>query len=170
MARLTIRTFDDPVLRKKAKPVKTIDAHVRRLIEDMEETMYAAPGLGLAANQVGVLKRVLLADCGDGLIALVNPKIVAHSEPRVMGMEGCLSFPNWFGEVARWETVTVKGLNPQGKAAKIEAEGLLARCFQHEIDHLDGKVFVDIAVNLREVTPEEWAKSEALPDKTLVEI
>jgi len=156
-----IRKQDDPILRKKAKPITHPENPlIRQLAEDMVETMYAAPGVGLAAPQVGVSKRVLVADCGEefgGLYVLINPKIT-HQEGTQVGIEGCLSFPNLYGDVERALKVTVKAQDLEGRWKKIETHGLLSRCFQHEIDHLNGVLFVDKATNLRELTPEEFKK------------
>lgn len=162
MAALTICLSDDPILRKKAKPVREFGPLLKRLTEDMAETMHRAPGIGLAAPQVGDSRRVIVADIGEGVIPLVNPKILAQ-EGSAWDTEGCLSFPNLYGEVERAEKVTVKAQDESGKWKRIEAEGLLARVFQHEIDHLDGILFIDKAVNLREILPEqiEAAQQEA---------
>lgn len=169
-----VRKSEDPVLRKKAKPVKNVqDPLVRQLIEDMFDTMYKAPGVGLAAPQVGESKRILVADCGEehgGAYALINPKIV-QSEGTQIGIEGCLSFPNLYGDVERAMKVTVKAQDIRGQWFKVEAQGLLARCFQHEIDHLDGILFVDKATNLRTLTPEDLKKqrdSESQEDQAVL--
>jgi peptide deformylase len=114
---------------------------VRRLARDMLETMYAAPGVGLAAPQVGVQKRVIVVDVGENPITLVNPEITA-AEGEQVGLEGCLSLPDLVGEVPRAEWVVVKGLNRRGKPVTVEGEGLLARALQHEVDHLDGILFI----------------------------
>jgi peptide deformylase len=151
--------FEDKTLRKKSKNVERMDAMVVRLMEDMAETMYASNGIGLAAPQVGVSKRVIVVDAGEGLIKVANPKIV-KSEGLVEGTEGCLSLPMMFGEVDRAQKVIVKGLDEKGEPFKVEAEGMLARVFQHEIDHLDGILFIDKARNIREVTPEETSCEE----------
>lgn len=142
MSVLDVVKYPARVLRKKAKAVKNVDARVQRLIDDMMETMVAEPGLGLAAPQVSQSVRVIVARDDERQFALVNPKIVRRAG-RQTGMEGCLSLPGLRGDVPRAEQVTVAGLNRAGKRINIEAEGLLARVFQHEIDHLDGKLFVD---------------------------
>lgn len=156
-----IRKAEDPVLRKKAKPVKNpSDPLIKQLVEDMVETMRKAPGVGLAAPQVGESKRILVADCGEqhgGLHVLINPKIT-RKEGTQFGIEGCLSFPNLFGDVERAAKVTVKAQDLNGRWFKVDGEGLLARCFQHEVDHLDGILFIDKAQNLRQLTPEELEK------------
>lgn len=133
---------EDEVLRKRSRRVDKFDKRLRTLLDDMADTMYKADGVGLAAPQVAVLKRVVVIDVGDGLIELVNPEIIA-SEGAVIGAEGCLSVPGKRGTVERPEKVTVVAQNRDGKEIQIEAEGLLAVCLCHEIDHLDGIVYVD---------------------------
>jgi len=133
---------EDDVLRKRARRVDKFDKRLRTLLDDMADTMYKAEGVGLAAPQVGILRRVVTIDVGDGLIELVNPEIVA-SEGAVIGAEGCLSVPGRRGTVERPEKVTVVAQNRDGKMLQLEAEGLLAVCLCHEIDHLDGVVYVD---------------------------
>ncbi|MFN3919052.1 MAG: peptide deformylase [Methylohalobius sp.] len=145
MALLEILEFPDERLRKKAKPVEVVDASIQRLVDDMLETMYAAPGIGLAATQVNVARRVVVIDVSetkDQPLCLINPEILDRSgiEERE---EGCLSVPGVFEKVCRAEKVKVKALDRSGKPFEFEAEGLLAVCVQHEIDHLDGKLFVD---------------------------
>ena len=148
MAVRSILTFDHPVLREKAKKVPRVDASVQRLIDDLAETMLAAPGAGLAANQIGVPLRVFVVKGDDNQIwGLVNPEIV-KSEGTQVGYEGCLSYPGWVGEVARYETVVIKGRNRRGKEVRIKAEGFTARAFQHELDHLDGVLFTDRLTSL----------------------
>jgi peptide deformylase len=138
-----ILTFDHPVLREKAKKVARVDASIQRLIDDLTETMLDAPGAGLAANQVGVPLRVCVVKGDDNQIwGLVNPEIV-KSDGTQVGYEGCLSYPGWVGEVARAETVVVKGRNRRGKEVRIKSSGFTARAFQHELDHLDGVLFTD---------------------------
>ena len=147
MAVLQIRHMGDPVLRKKAKPVDEPIEEIDRLIEDMIETMYLGEGLGLAATQVGVLKRIIVYDnieAGYGMDpqALINPEIIA-AQGCVKDEEGCLSIPEIKDIVERSEKITVTGIDRSGREVKIEAEDLLARVIQHEIDHLDGILFVD---------------------------
>jgi peptide deformylase len=145
MAKLKILEFPDPRLRKKALPVEVVDDALRRLIEDMFETMYDAPGIGLAATQVDVHRRLLVADVSsekDAPIALINPEIL-QKDGAAFTEEGCLSVPGYFEEVERAEHVRVRYLDRDGKACEEDFEGLLAVCVQHEIDHLDGKLFVD---------------------------
>ncbi len=143
----TILTYPDPFLSIKAAPVARMDDSVRKLIDDMFETMYAASGVGLAAPQVGVGRRVIVVDVSPvekeiPPMALVNPEIVSR-RGMAEATEGCLSVPGVEGVVARPESVTVKGLNELGEPVKFEAGGLLARALQHEIDHLDGVLFID---------------------------
>ena len=147
MAVLDIIEAPDRRLTTRSAPVERIDSSVLRLLDEMLETMYAAPGIGLAAPQVGVLRRVFVADLGGegerAPIYVVNPEIVAHSETVSIAEEGCLSLPKQFGEVARFDQVRMRYLDRQGANQEIEADGLLARCLQHEIDHLNGVLFVD---------------------------
>ncbi len=142
MAIRNIRKDEDPILRKKAKKVEKIDDRVKTLLEDMKDTMYDADGVGLAAPQVGVLKRIILVDVGEGLLEMINPEIVETCGEEI-DEEGCLSLPGKNGEVPRPEAVTVKGLNPQGQEIVIEAQHLFARALCHEIDHLNGVLFTD---------------------------
>lgn len=147
MALLPILEVPDPMLRKKVAPVASIDATLRTLLDDMLETMYAAPGIGLAGPQVGVDKRIIVVDVGPKEerrpVRLINPEIVRASDELVEGEEGCLSLPNQFAQVRRPDRVTVRHQDETGEWREIEADGLLARCLQHEIDHLDGILFVD---------------------------
>ncbi len=148
MAVRPILNFDKPVLREKAKKVARVDTSIQRLIDDLAETMLAAPGAGLAAPQIGVGLRVCVVKGDENQIwALVNPEIVKSDGVQV-GYEGCLSYPGWVGEVARYETVVVKGRNRRGKEVRIKSNGFTARAFQHEIDHLDGILFIDRLTNL----------------------
>ncbi|MGI6224905.1 MAG: peptide deformylase [Peptococcales bacterium] len=148
MAIYNIVKKEDPQLREISKEVKKITPNIIKLVKNMAETMYDANGVGLAAPQVGVLKRVIVIDVGEGIIALINPEIIETSGEQT-DLEGCLSFPGLVGEVTRADKVKVKGLTPEGKEVILEGEGLLARAFQHEIDHLNGILFVDKAKNLR---------------------
>ncbi len=159
MAILPIRTLPDPVLRQKAKRVRNIDAPIKRLINDMVETLHAEPGrAGLAAPQVGVSLRVIVIDQPEeGDIVIINPEIVRRKGERILD-EGCLSIPGYFGQVTRAEAVTVKGRDRTGKEVRIKADGLLAQALEHEIDHLDGTLYVDhleSTEELRRVEPEE---------------
>jgi len=148
MAVYRIVEMGDPVLREKAKEVPKITPNILKLLDNMAETMYEADGVGLAAPQVGVSKRVIVLDVGEGLIELINPEITDR-EGEETDAEGCLSIPGVFGDVPRYARVTVKGLNRHGEEVEYQAEGLLARCFQHEIDHLEGVLFVDKAATLK---------------------
>lgn len=145
MALLNILHYPDPRLHKKAVPVKLVDDRIRRLVADMAETMYAAPGIGLAANQVDMQVRVVVIDASEdksGLRAFINPEILVREGEQVCE-EGCLSVPGVYEKVSRSAWVRVRALNEKGEPFELEADGLLAVCIQHEIDHLDGKVFVE---------------------------
>jgi peptide deformylase len=144
MAELEIVRYPNEILRKQAKAVSKIDTSMKKLVDDMVATMRVSNGLGLAANQVGVLQKVFVYDDGTGLSILVNPEIV-ESKGEQVGPEGCLSLPGLQGEVPRANEIVIKGANLKGKTVKIKAEGLLARIFQHEFDHLNGKLFIDRA-------------------------
>jgi peptide deformylase len=143
VAQRTILPFGDPILRKVAKPVGEITSNVIKLLDDMADTLYADNGrAGLAAPQIGVLKRVIVMDCGEGLIELINPEILdMHGEQ--IGPEACLSFPGYTGIVKRAKYVKIKSLNRQGETFFLEGKDYLARCIQHEIDHLNGVLFID---------------------------
>lgn len=143
MAILEIKEYGDPVLREKALPVEEVTPEILNLIKDMTETMYTASGVGLAASQVGVPKRIILVDGEeDGLIVLINPMII-KSEGEIVAEEGCLSVPDIYSQVKRSLKVTVKALNQNGDPIEITKEDLTARALQHEIDHLDGILFID---------------------------
>ena len=142
MAIRNIRKYGDEILRKKARDVTVFDDNLKTLLEDMAETMKDANGVGLAAPQVGILKKVVVIDVGNGLIELINPEIV-FEEGEVVEVEGCLSIPGVNGEVARPQKVKVKAQDRNGKKIEIEGEDLLARALCHEIDHLNGILFVD---------------------------
>lgn len=146
MARLSILRYPDPRLHTVAQPVAEVDAGIRQLVDDMLETMYAAEGVGLAATQVDRHVRVLVMDCSEGRdqpMVVINPEIVEASETLREEEEGCLSVPQTYDKVRRHEKVRVRALNREGEAYEFEAEGLLAVCVQHEMDHLMGKVFVE---------------------------
>ncbi|MGO0122888.1 peptide deformylase [Desulfothermobacter acidiphilus] len=152
MAGKRIVVVTDPdagVLREQAQPVDKITPRVQKLIREMTETMYRYQGVGLAAPQVGVSLRVIVVDTGSGLYQLVNPEIVDRAGEE-KGREGCLSVPGCWGEVVRSAQVKVKGWDPEGKEVTVAAEGLLARALQHEIDHLDGVLFIDRAEKIYE--------------------
>ncbi|GAB4576096.1 MAG: peptide deformylase [Anaerolineae bacterium] len=163
------------VLRRKARRVKDFDADLHRLIDDMVETMLDAPGVGLAAPQINVSQRVIVVRLPDDehsreefgdqagvLYEVVNPQIVRASEDMVDGVEACLSIPGIFGTVSRHEAIVVKGQDRHGKKLRIRAEGWLARVFQHEIDHLEGVLFTDLASELWREAPEDAETTETL--------
>ncbi|MBQ7567539.1 peptide deformylase [bacterium] len=152
MSILKIKLESDPILRRKCAPLKVIDRKTRRLLSDMLDTMYEARGVGLAAPQIGINKRLIVVDVGDegqGPWMLVNPVIVARGEEEELGSEGCLSCPGLLGDVWRSSEITVRAFDVDGNMVTIQAKGFEARCFQHEIDHLDGRLFIDIAENIR---------------------
>jgi peptide deformylase len=164
MALLSICTYPDPILRQKAQPVETIGREVQCLIDDMAETMYEAPGIGLAANQIGRALRVIVIDLQkeecNGLIALINPELVSASG-EITYEEGCLSLPEFYSSVKRHEDVVVCGLNRDGEKIEIQACGLLSIALQHEMDHLDGKLFIDrISPVARDIFKRKWKKKQ----------
>lgn len=144
---LPLKYVGESVLRRKADKVDTVDRPLSRLLDDMVETMYAAQGVGLAAPQIGVSRRFFVADVGDGPIRIVNPRIVSR-QGKKYGTEGCLSIPGILGQVERWKSIVIKGLDETGDPVTYEASGLLSVVFQHELDHLDGQLFTDLAVDL----------------------
>ena len=151
MALLQILEYPDPRLRTRAEPVAVVDDELRRLIDDMFETMYAAPGIGLAATQVNVHRRLLVADVSEGHDdprVFINPEIL-EKDGREISEEGCLSVPGFYEKVERAERIRVRALDRDGKSFEAEIDGLLAVCVQHEIDHLDGKLFVDYLSDLK---------------------
>jgi peptide deformylase len=154
MGILPIRIAGDPVLREKAKRVRKIDAAIQKLIDDMIDTMHAAPGVGLAAPQIGQSLRVVVIETpDDGLMALINPQVVkASGERRVM--EGCLSVPGYQAEITRSKQVTVKALNREGKEMRLKAvDNLLAQALEHEIDHINGVLYIDYLESADELIP-----------------
>ena len=172
---MTIReivTSPDPVLRQRARKVKSVTKEVETLIDDMIETMRVAPGVGLAAPQVGVSERVIVVEVAEEsddpeappkppkLYAVVNPEIVRHSSETDVTNEGCLSVPGYLGDVERYDTVTIKGLNRLGKPMRLKAKGWLARVFQHEIDHLEGILFIDRATQTWRLEEQEQEIAE----------
>ncbi|HIZ21226.1 MAG TPA: peptide deformylase [Candidatus Blautia faecigallinarum] len=160
MAIRTIRTQGDEVLTKKSRPVKEMTPRLRELIADMLDTMYEANGVGLAAVQVGILRRIVTIDVGEGPIILVNPEIV-FAEGEQTGEEGCLSVPGMSGQVTRPNHVKVKALDMDMNQVEYEGEELLARAFCHEIDHLDGKMYTDLVEGeLHQVTYEDEEEEE----------
>jgi peptide deformylase len=152
MAKLTILEYPDPRLRKQAAPVLAITPEIQKLVRDMAETMYAAPGVGLAATQVDVHKRVIVIDISearDDLHVFINPELVA-SDDRAEHEEGCLSVPGVYDRVTRAARITVRAQNERGEPFELATEGMLAVCIQHEMDHLIGKVFVDYLSPLKQ--------------------
>lgn len=143
MSVLPIRVLGDPVLREETRPVTEVTDELRQLIDDMFETMYAASGIGLAAPQVGRTERVCVVEVEDVAYALVNPEIVTADGPKERNEEGCLSIPDVYADVLRPSRCVVRALDRDGRPIEVAAEGLLSRCFQHEIDHLHGKLFLD---------------------------
>ena len=168
MALREIVTLPDPVLRRKARKVTDFGAGLQQLIDDMVDTMRAEPGVGLAAPQVGVQDRVVVVEFGDDedektpprLYAVVNPEFTRLSKDLVEGTEGCLSIPGYWGDVERHEAVVIKGQNRRGQPITIKAQGWLARIFQHEMDHLEGVLFVDRASKVWRHTQEESQQAE----------
>ncbi|MCF6094884.1 peptide deformylase [Microaerobacter geothermalis] len=153
MALRMIVKHPDPLLRQKAKEVSKLNDNLHKLLDDMAETMYHAEGVGLAAPQIGILKRVIVVDVGEGIIELINPEIIEQDGEQI-GPEGCLSIPGILGEVRRAKKCKVKGLNRHGEEVVLEGEDLLARAFQHEIDHLNGVLFIDLAEKIYDKTTE----------------
>lgn len=166
MSLLDVRVLGDPVLRQETRPVAAVTEELRRLIDDMFETMHAAKGIGLAAPQVGRLERVAVIDVGEGNpFAIVNPEIVL-AEGKAKGEEGCLSIPEIYGDVERAARVVVRALGRDGEPFEVDATELLARCLQHEIDHLHGRLFIDyLGAFKRRAALAKWAKErEKYPD------
>jgi peptide deformylase len=168
MAVLSIIQPDNPVLRKKAHRVQSFDDKFQKLVDDMIETMTEAPGVGLAAPQVAVSQRLIVVRLMDDeesreehgedagvLYVVANPEIIKASKEMVEGVEACLSIPGYFGKVDRHKQITIKGLDRYGKAIRIKAQNWLARVFQHEIDHLDGQLYIDIAKEVWKAEPQE---------------
>src|SRR5215470_10425148 len=169
MAVREILSFDHPVLRQKARKVARVDTSIVRLLDDLTETMFAAPGAGLAANQIGVPMRAFVVKGDENQVhALVNPVLV-KGEGSQVGYEGCLSFPGWVGEVERHESVTVKGLNRKGKEVRIKSSGFTARAFQHELDHIDGVLFTDRLTSLDTLRRVEEVEAEEDLSRTELE-
>jgi peptide deformylase len=158
---LPIRVMGDPILREGTKPVAAITAEVQRLIDDMFETMYAARGIGLAAPQVGRSERLAVVDVDDEPMVLINPEILESSSATEKAEEGCLSIPDVYGDVERPKGVRVRAMDRDGNVFEREASGLLARCMQHEIDHLHGKMFIDyMSVLKKRAAMSQWAKEK----------
>ena len=157
MSILRIHVLGSTVLRQVTKGIATVTDDHRRLIDDMFETMYAAHGIGLAAPQVGRSERIAVVDVDDARFTIVNPTIVSDDGETAKGEEGCLSIPDVYGDVTRPARVRVRALDRDGKEFEIDAEGLLARCLQHEIDHLDGRMFIDhLSVLRRKAALAKW--------------
>jgi peptide deformylase len=153
MAVLDILRYPDARLNKVASPVASVDDRIRRLVQDMADTMYAAPGIGLAATQVDAHERVIVIDTSEDkndLLVLINPEIVASGGEKKTYEEGCLSVPGIYDDIERPGRITVRALNARGETFELEAEGLLAVCIQHEMDHLQGKVFVQYLSRLKQ--------------------
>lgn len=161
MAVKEILQIGHPVLKQVADPVKKIDRQILTLLNDMVDTMYNAEGVGLAAPQIGVSKRVVVIDIGDdtGLLELINPEILSMDN-EVTDLEGCLSVAGMVGDVCRFDNVVVQAVSRQGKRIRIKANGFLARALQHEIDHLDGKLYIEKAMNVRKAQPPEADPAE----------
>jgi peptide deformylase len=165
MALLPIITIPDPKLREASAPIERIDADLKRFTDDMLETMYAAPGIGLAAIQVAVPRRVLVIDLArkdepPAPQVFINPEILTRSDERSVYEEGCLSIPEYYAEIERPATVRVAYTDLSGQRREVEADGLLATCLQHEIDHLDGKLFIDYLSKLkRDMVIRKFAKA-----------
>ena len=154
MAKKQILIIPDPLLRKVSEPVNSVNTEIKNLMDDMLETMYAAPGIGLAAVQIGVLKRIIVIDLSKegekkNPLFIVNPEITFKSNELISYEEGCLSIPNQFAEVKRPSSCKVNFLDYNGKKKEIDADGLLATCIQHEVDHLDGILFIDYLSKLK---------------------
>jgi peptide deformylase len=167
MAIREIITTPDPVLRQRAKKVRAVTKNIQTLMDDMVETMRVAPGVGLAAPQVGISQRVIVVEFKEEsedpeappkpakLYTVANPEIIRHSVDTEIANEGCLSIPGYIGEVERYDSVTVKGLNRNGDPFRIKAKGWIARIFQHEIDHLDGVLYIDRATQVWRLEEQE---------------
>ena len=162
MSILDIRVLGDPVLRKPTKPVTTITDELRKLIADMFETMYAAEGIGLAAPQVGRTERLAVVDVEGARYVLINPSILSTEGEKDKAEEGCLSIPDIYGDVERPMTVTIRAMDENGDEYQATGSELLGRCIQHEIDHLDGKLFIDYLSPLkRRAAMTKWEKAKA---------
>lgn len=158
MSLLDIHVFGDPILRKETTVVPAVSDDIRRLVDDMFETMYGAKGIGLAAPQVGRLERVAVVDVDGARYALINPEIV-HQEGTIKGEEGCLSIPDIYADVERARLVKVRALDTSGEPFELEATELLGRCFQHEIDHLHGRLFLDkLSMLKKRGAAQKWEK------------
>lgn len=162
MSLLPIRVLGDPILRRIATRVRAVDDDIRRLADDMYETMYEAKGIGLAAPQVGVDARLFITDVDGARFVMINPELVSVAGSLEAGEEGCLSIPDVMGDVKRPSRVTMTGTDLRGEVQTIEAAGLLARCLQHELDHLNGRLFIDhLSFLKRRRALAEWAALES---------
>jgi peptide deformylase len=164
MALLNVLCYPDPRLHKVAKPVAQVDARIQKIVSDMAETMYEAPGVGLAATQVDIHERIVVIDVSDeqnDLMVFINPEVIWSSPEKKSWREGCLSVPEFYDEVERPAQVRVKALNIDGKEFELEADGLLAVCLQHELDHLQGKVFVEYLSILKRTRISQKLKKRA---------
>ena len=161
MSLLDIHVLGSPILRAETRPVAAVSDELRRLIDDMFETMYAAKGIGLAAPQVGREERLAVVDVDDAPLVIINPEIV-HAEGKVKGEEGCLSIPEIYGDVERSSRVVVRAIDRNGQGFEVEGTDLLARCLQHEIDHLHGKLFLDyLSILKRRAALLKWESQKA---------
>lgn len=161
MTLLPIRVLGDPILREETKPVGTITAELQQLIDDMFETMYAARGIGLAAPQVGRSERLAVVDVDDEPMVLINPEILESSSATEKGEEGCLSIPEVYGDVERPQSIRIRAMDREGNVFERDASALLARCMQHEIDHLHGKMFIDyLSVLKKRSAMAKWTKEK----------
>ncbi|WP_216139800.1 peptide deformylase [Polynucleobacter sp. MWH-Berg-3C6] len=164
MALLNVLCYPDPRLHKVAKPVEQVDARIKKIVADMADTMYEAPGVGLAATQVDIHERIVVIDVSEEqneLMVFINPEIVWSSPEKKSWREGCLSVPDFFDEVERSAQVRVKALDVEGKEFELDADGLLAVCLQHELDHLQGKVFVEYLSILKRTRISQKLKKRA---------
>lgn len=164
MALLPVLCYPDPRLHKVAKPVMQVDARIKKIVADMAETMYDAPGVGLAATQVDIHERIVVIDVSDDqsdLMVFINPEIIWASAEKKSWREGCLSVPDYYDEVDRPSEIRVKALDIDGKEFELEADGLLAVCLQHELDHLQGKVFVEYLSILKRTRISQKMKKRA---------
>ena len=164
MALLPVLCYPDPRLHKVAKPVMQVDARIKKIVADMAETMYDAPGVGLAATQVDIHERIVVIDVSDDqsdLMVFINPEIIWASAETKSWREGCLSVPDYYDEVDRPSEIRVKALDIDGKEFELEADGLLAVCLQHELDHLQGKVFVEYLSILKRTRISQKMKKRA---------
>ena len=164
MALLNVLCYPDPRLHKVAKPVEQVDARIKKIVADMADTMYEAPGVGLAATQVDIHERIVVIDVSEEqnqLMVFINPEIIWSSPEKKSWREGCLSVPEFYDEVERPAQVRVKALDVDGKAFELDADGLLAVCLQHELDHLHGKVFVEYLSILKRTRVSQKLKKRA---------